>query len=109
MSDTCASREIRPFTFEFPDTELEELRRKIEATRFPEKETVQDQSQGTQLADPVHARLRLLRHADHNRLEPRAHGTRLGRADNTSRLHQVRSAGGNSGAIVTDVMTPAAT
>ncbi|MFD5570923.1 epoxide hydrolase family protein [Streptomyces cadmiisoli] len=50
MSDTSTSTKIRPFTFEFPDTELEELRRRIEATRFPEKETVQDQSQGTQLA-----------------------------------------------------------
>ncbi|WP_234389018.1 epoxide hydrolase family protein [Streptomyces sp. AS58] len=50
MSDTSASTKIRPFTFEFPDTELEELRQRIEATRFPEKETVQDQSQGTQLA-----------------------------------------------------------
>ncbi|KOV53244.1 hypothetical protein ADL00_35045 [Streptomyces sp. AS58] len=93
MSDTCASREIRPFTFKFPDTELEELRRRIEATRFLEKETVQDQSQSTQRVDPAHARLQLLRHADHDRLEPRAHGTRLGRADGTTRLHQVRGAG----------------
>ncbi|MGW0085650.1 epoxide hydrolase family protein [Streptomyces sp. NPDC003393] len=41
---------IRPFTFEFPETELEDLRRRILATRWPEKETVADQSQGTQLA-----------------------------------------------------------
>ncbi|MEU0603878.1 epoxide hydrolase family protein [Streptomyces sp. NPDC006393] len=41
---------IRPFTFEFPEAELEDLRRRIEATRWPEKETVADQSQGTQLA-----------------------------------------------------------
>ncbi|GHE89774.1 hydrolase [Streptomyces spiralis] len=41
---------IRPFTFEFPEAELEDLRRRIVATRWPEKETVTDQSQGTQLA-----------------------------------------------------------
>ncbi|MGV9348074.1 epoxide hydrolase family protein [Streptomyces spiralis] len=41
---------IRPFTFEFAEAELEDLRRRIVATRWPEKETVADQSQGTQLA-----------------------------------------------------------
>ena len=41
---------IRPFTFEAPEAELEALRARIAATRFPDKETVEDQSQGTQLA-----------------------------------------------------------
>jgi pimeloyl-ACP methyl ester carboxylesterase len=41
---------IRPFTFEFPDTELEELCRRIKATRWPEKEAVADDTQGVQLA-----------------------------------------------------------
>jgi pimeloyl-ACP methyl ester carboxylesterase len=41
---------IRPFSFEFSDAELEDLRRRIKATRWPEKETVPDQSQGPQLA-----------------------------------------------------------
>ncbi|MFE8950540.1 epoxide hydrolase family protein [Streptomyces sp. NPDC007856] len=41
---------IRPFTFEFTDAELDDLRARVRATRFPEKETVDDQSQGTQLA-----------------------------------------------------------
>ncbi|MER7817998.1 epoxide hydrolase family protein [Streptomyces sp. NPDC096153] len=50
MSVTPEATSIRPFTFEFPDAELEDLRRRIEATRWPEKETVEDQSQGTQLA-----------------------------------------------------------
>ncbi|MET8285643.1 epoxide hydrolase family protein [Streptomyces sp. NPDC048448] len=50
MSDTAASTAIRPFTFEFPEAELQDLRARIEATRFPEKETVADQSQGTQLS-----------------------------------------------------------
>ncbi|MFE0627917.1 epoxide hydrolase family protein [Streptomyces sp. NPDC058864] len=50
MSFTPQTPEIRPFTFEFSDAELADLRARIEATRFPEKETVGDQSQGTQLA-----------------------------------------------------------
>src|SRR5580658_7539853 len=41
---------IRPFRVNFPDSELAELRRRIEATRWPERETVADQSQGVQLA-----------------------------------------------------------
>jgi pimeloyl-ACP methyl ester carboxylesterase len=40
----------RPFTIETPEAELEELRARIAATRWPEKETVADQSQGVQLA-----------------------------------------------------------
>ena len=34
----------------FPDLELTELRRRINATRWPDRETVVDQSQGVQLA-----------------------------------------------------------
>jgi pimeloyl-ACP methyl ester carboxylesterase len=45
--DTAA---IRPFTFTAPEADLVELRRRITATRFPEKETVSDFSQGVQLA-----------------------------------------------------------
>jgi pimeloyl-ACP methyl ester carboxylesterase len=41
---------IRPFHVKFPDTELAELRRRINATRWPERETVTDASQGVQLA-----------------------------------------------------------
>jgi pimeloyl-ACP methyl ester carboxylesterase len=41
---------IRPFTFEAAEADLEDLRARIAATRFPERETVEDQSQGTQLA-----------------------------------------------------------
>jgi pimeloyl-ACP methyl ester carboxylesterase len=41
---------IRPFTVEFPETELQALRQRIAATRWPDKETVADQSQGTELA-----------------------------------------------------------
>ena len=41
---------IRPFRFEAPEAELIELRRRINATRWPERETVADASQGVQLA-----------------------------------------------------------
>ena len=43
-------RSIRPFTYHAPQAELDELRRRIVATRWPERETVVDQSQGVQLA-----------------------------------------------------------
>jgi pimeloyl-ACP methyl ester carboxylesterase len=41
---------IRPFTYHATDAELNDLRRRIEATRWPEKETVADTSQGVPLA-----------------------------------------------------------
>jgi pimeloyl-ACP methyl ester carboxylesterase len=41
---------VRPFRIEVPEADLEDLRARIAATRWPEKETVADQSQGTQLA-----------------------------------------------------------
>src|SRR5437764_15100200 len=41
---------VRPFRFNVPEAELTELRRRINATKWPERETVADQSQGVQLA-----------------------------------------------------------
>ena len=41
---------IRPFQVNIPEAELTELRRRINATRWPENETVSDSSQGVQLA-----------------------------------------------------------
>src|SRR3954468_3168946 len=41
---------IRPFHVNFPEAELTELRRRINATVWPERETVADTSQGVQLA-----------------------------------------------------------
>jgi pimeloyl-ACP methyl ester carboxylesterase len=40
---------IRPFDVNCPDAELTELRRRINATKWPERETVTDASQGVQL------------------------------------------------------------
>jgi pimeloyl-ACP methyl ester carboxylesterase len=41
---------IRPFRVNIPDAALVDLRRRIAATRWPDRETVSDQSQGVQLA-----------------------------------------------------------
>ena len=41
---------IRPFRVEFPDAELIEMRRRVSETRWPERETVTDDSQGVRLA-----------------------------------------------------------
>ncbi len=40
---------IRPFAVHVPDEQLAELRRRVLATRWPDRETVSDQSQGVQL------------------------------------------------------------
>ncbi len=44
------SEAIRPFTFQATEDDLDDLRARIAATRFPERETVSDRSQGAQLA-----------------------------------------------------------
>ena len=41
---------IRPFQVSVPQADLDDLRRRLAATRLPEKETVADQSQGVPLA-----------------------------------------------------------
>ncbi len=41
---------LRPFQVSFPEAELTELRRRVNATRWPERETVSDDSQGVPLA-----------------------------------------------------------
>ena len=42
--------DIRPFHVDIPDEALDDLRRRIAATQWPERETVTDQSQGVPLA-----------------------------------------------------------
>jgi hypothetical protein len=46
-TDTAA---IRPFNVRVPEAELTELRRRINNTKWPERETVTDATQGVQLA-----------------------------------------------------------
>jgi len=47
---TSEKTAIRPFRVNIPESELAELRRRISATRWPDRETVADASQGVQLA-----------------------------------------------------------
>jgi pimeloyl-ACP methyl ester carboxylesterase len=51
---TLSSRQdtaIRPFRAEVPQADLDDLRRRIAATRWPDAETVADRSQGARLAE----------------------------------------------------------
>jgi pimeloyl-ACP methyl ester carboxylesterase len=55
LSSTAAAGEnnnpaIKPFRVNIPDSQLAEMRRRIDATRWPTKELVKDRSQGVQLA-----------------------------------------------------------
>jgi pimeloyl-ACP methyl ester carboxylesterase len=50
LADVVEATAIRPFQVNTPEAELTDLRRRILATRFPEKETVTDFSQGVPLA-----------------------------------------------------------
>src|SRR5690242_3967935 len=43
-------KSIRPFRVHVPDEAITDLRRRIRETRWPDKETVNDRSQGGQLA-----------------------------------------------------------
>src|SRR5436305_11236368 len=50
MATVETATEIRPFQVDLQEEALEDLRRRIEATRLPSKELVEDRSQGVQLA-----------------------------------------------------------
>src|SRR6266542_2108143 len=56
MTQTSATQQptdknaLRPFQVNTPEEELTELRRRINATKWPERETVMDATQGVQLA-----------------------------------------------------------
>ncbi|RUV25819.1 epoxide hydrolase, partial [Mesorhizobium sp. M5C.F.Ca.IN.020.32.2.1] len=50
LSAAAGSDPIRPFTVNIPQGAIDELRRRIAASRLPDPETVDDRSQGIQLA-----------------------------------------------------------
>jgi Epoxide hydrolase N terminus len=50
VSATVQMTDIRPFEIAFPRSDLDDLRRRIAAMRWPERETVDDDSQGVPLA-----------------------------------------------------------
>jgi Epoxide hydrolase N terminus len=74
---------VRPFRVDVPDEALDDLRRRIAATRWPSRELVEDRSQGVQLATAAGARALL--------------GKRL-------RLAQGRGEAQRLGAVVSDAM-----
>ncbi|HKR09332.1 MAG TPA: epoxide hydrolase, partial [Gemmatimonadaceae bacterium] len=47
---TDTRSDVRPLHVSFPEEQLADLRRRIKATKWPEKETVADETQGVQLA-----------------------------------------------------------
>src|SRR5215469_16030655 len=50
MTEATQKTAIRPFQVGFSEAELADLRRRVNATRWPERETVTDDSQGVRLA-----------------------------------------------------------
>jgi pimeloyl-ACP methyl ester carboxylesterase len=50
MTTIESTTDVRPFHVEVPEEELDDLRRRLVATRWPSKELVSDRSQGVQLA-----------------------------------------------------------
>ncbi|MGZ5869551.1 MAG: epoxide hydrolase N-terminal domain-containing protein, partial [Croceibacterium sp.] len=50
VRDDGVGSEIRPFTYHASNEELADLRRRVKATKFPNRETVPDATQGVQLA-----------------------------------------------------------
>jgi pimeloyl-ACP methyl ester carboxylesterase len=47
---TIAGHSVRPFTVHIPEKDIADLRQRITATRWPDRETVEDRSQGIQHA-----------------------------------------------------------
>jgi len=50
VDKSASDNSIRPFKIDIPQAKLEDLKRRIADTRFPDQETVKDESQGIQLA-----------------------------------------------------------
>src|SRR5687768_13048507 len=50
IAESSVGTAVRPFTIDVPEADLEDLRSRVAATRWPDKETVDDLSQGVPLA-----------------------------------------------------------
>jgi pimeloyl-ACP methyl ester carboxylesterase len=68
---TTVQTEISPFHVDIPEEQIEDLRRRIEATRWPSKELVDDRSQGVQLATVKELARYWITDYDFGRLEER--------------------------------------
>jgi epoxide hydrolase-like protein len=64
---------IRPFQVDFSQEQIDDLRRRIAATRWPERETVDDASQGVQLATVKELARYWAEDYDFGRVEERLH------------------------------------
>jgi pimeloyl-ACP methyl ester carboxylesterase len=63
--------DIRPFRVNFPDSALEDLKRRVRATLWPDRETVPDTTQGVQLAPMQAVADHWVNHYDWRRCEAR--------------------------------------
>jgi len=68
-SESSGDTSIRPFRYRASDEDLAELKRRIKATRWPERETVDDHSQGVRLATAQKLADYWLNHHDWRRAE----------------------------------------
>jgi hypothetical protein len=68
---TTTTDAVRPFRVEFPEEQLSDLRRRIAATRWPDTETVADDSQGVRLATIQKLARYWLTHHDWRKVEAR--------------------------------------
>jgi epoxide hydrolase-like protein len=59
--EVASKTAIRPFTVDIPEEHLADPRRRVAATRWPERETVTDDTQGVQTAQPSLGRRHLRR------------------------------------------------
>ena len=71
---------LRPFRVNVPTAELAELRRRITSTRFPDKETVDDFSQGVPLATLRKLARYWATEYDWRKVEARLNAVQIGRA-----------------------------
>jgi pimeloyl-ACP methyl ester carboxylesterase len=71
MSTVETTTEIRPFQIDVPREQINDLRRRIEATRWPSTELVDDRSQGVQLATMQELAAHWMSDYDFGRIEAR--------------------------------------
>ena len=69
--ETIEPSTIRPFSYRASDEDLADLKRRIAATRWPERETVDDDTQGVQLATIQKLADYWLNHHDWRKVEAR--------------------------------------
>ena len=74
LGQPAGDTSIRPFSYHATDDELAELRRRIAATRWPERETVDDDTQGVRLDTIQKLADHWLNHHDWRKVEARING-----------------------------------